>query len=228
MDDLVQRIYDKYIEDLVAIIELQKIITFLIYLSLTVFLLQDEKMSIWFNVINLNFKDFFDIKSEFWNSLKIGNIALSLALSLMTGYVYSFIKNRCFILLARIKNPNNYLDQLRSMIITSLTGNKEIDLALVKEWSKDLPDRKRKIARMHILGEIILSISIGSMIGFVFNKTWLDIVFFIVFIIISLLIQWQSYLYFLRKVVPIYLPQDLLFGINISAKEAFFSSTTDD
>jgi hypothetical protein len=228
MDDLTKRIYDKYVEDIVASLDLQRIIEFIIYLWFLVSLSQVSKYSIWPHVLDFNFKDVFDVKGQFWSSLKIGHMLGSLVASYFTGYLYNLIKKTCFLQFSRIRNPSAYFDKLRCLILKTLTGDKEVDLALSREWAKDLPGRKRKIVRMHIGGEIMLSISIASLSSVVLKKNWLDIIVAGVFLLATVIIQWKSYLYFIEKIVPLSLPKDLLLGINSSPQELFSSSSSEE
>jgi hypothetical protein len=228
MDDFAKRLYDKYVEDIVALIGLQKIVTFVIFVLVIIALSQKGSYSIWIEALNLPLATFIDLKGKFWGNLAIMQIVIAIVLSSLTGCLYTFLKSRFFIGFSKIKNPESYLNRLRAMILKSLTGNKEVDLAISQEWSEYLPVRKRKIIRLHILGEIYLSVSIASLLSAFLKKYWIDFGISLLFFSFTSWIQWKSYLYFLEKIVPLAMPKDLLLGINSSSQELFSSSASED
>jgi len=211
MDELIKFLKDKYIEDIVAPLELHKLIIFCGFVGTLSLPSKDDYLgSIWLNIGSINIKTILDPDSNIWSEITVFQILLSFLLTLFMSPVYSRLKSDFFQVFSKIQNIDAYLSRLVSRIRGSLTGNKAFDLILVKDISKDLNTRKKKLIRFHVWGEICITCIVISVIGLAQRVNTIDFVVAIIFLCTVIFIQWRAYLYYLEKVVPVALPEKIL------------------
>lgn len=211
MDELIKFLKDKYIEDIVSPLDLHKLIIFCVFVGALSLPSKDDYLgSIWLNIGSINIKNIFDPDSNIWSEITVFQILLSVLLTLFISPVYSRLKSDFFQVFSKIQNIDVYLDRLVRRIRGSLTGNKAFDLILVKDLSKDLNTRKKKLIRFHVWGEICITCIVISVMGLAQRVNTIDFVVSIIFLCVVIFIQWRAYLYYLEKVVPVALPEKIL------------------
>lgn len=222
MDELVKFLKDKYIEDIVAPLDLHKLVIFCVFIwTLSLSSTNSYLGSIWLNIGIINVRYIFDPSSEIWNEITVFQILLSILLTLVISPIYSRLKSDFFQAFSKIQSLDIYLNNLVTKIRSSLTGNKALDLVLVKDFSKDLSARKKKLIRFHVWGEICIAIIMISIIGLTTRLNFIDLVVAIFFICVVILIQWRAYIYYIKKVVPIALPEKFLRDGNFEAESEY-------
>lgn len=211
MDELIKFLKDKYIEDIVAPLDLHKLIIFCVFVGTLSLPLKDDYLgSIWLNLGSIDIKTIFDPDSNIWSEITVFQILLSVLLTLFISPIYSRLKSDFFQAFSKIQNIDAYLIRLVRRIHGNLTGNKAFDLLLIQDLSKDLNIRKKKLIRFHVWGEICIACILISTIGLTQRVNTIDFVVAITFLGTVTFIQWRAYLYYLEKVVPVVLPEKIL------------------
>lgn len=211
MDDLIKFVKEKYIDELIAPIDFHKIIIFLFFLA-TLNSTQNKNYigSIWLELGIIDIQNIFDIKSKVWENILIFHILIALSLTAVITPIYSVFKNNFFQKFANIKDLDTYVNKLYLKIKNSLTNNQSLNLILIKDISKDLDIKKKKLIRLHICGEICLSCVVVSIIGLTTKINLIDFAFALAFLSIVIYLQLRAYLYYIKTIIPIALPKKII------------------
>ncbi len=211
MDDLIKFIKEKYIEDLVSSIDIHKIIICLGFVWVLGLATNTSYLgSIWLEIGSIDTKDFFNFDSKLWTNITVFQILFSILLTLTISPIYSRLKSDFFQAFSKIRDLKEYIRRLTRKIRAKLTGNQALDLILVKDLSKDLNSRKKKLIKLHTWGEICISCLLVSIIGLSKRFNLVDLFSFFAFLIAVISIQWRAYLYYIEKVLPVSLPEKIL------------------
>jgi hypothetical protein len=218
MDDLIKFIKEKYIEDLISPIDLHKLIIFLAFVGVLGLAINTSYLgSIWLEIGSINVKNIFDSKSEIWSNITLFQIMLSVILTLTISPIYSRLKSYFFKAFSKIQDLELYVRKLTLKIREKLTGNQALDLLLVKDLSKDVRIRKKKLINFHTLGEVCIACLLISVIGLCKKINLFDLFSFLMFLIFVVFIQWKAYLYYLENVLPVVLPEKILMDSKFKA-----------
>lgn len=218
MDDLIKFIKEKYIEDLISPIDLHKLIIFVAFVGVLGLAINTSYLgSIWLEIGSINVKNIFDPKSVIWSNTTLFQIMLSVILTLIISPIYSRLKSDFFQSFSRIRNLESYIRELTSKIHEKLTGNQALDLLLVKDLSKDINIRKKKLINFHTLGEVCIACLLISVIGLGKKLNIFDVFSFLMFLTFVVFIQWRAYLYYLENVLPVVLPEKILMDSKFKA-----------
>jgi hypothetical protein len=218
MDDLIKFIKEKYIEDLISPVDLHTLIIFIAFVGILGLAINTSYLgSIWLEIGSINVKNIFDPKSEIWSNITLFQIMLSVVLTLIISPIYSRLKSEFFQAFSKIRNLESYIRKLTNKIKEKLTGNQALDLLLVKDLSKDINIRKKKLIKFHTLGEACIACLIISIIGLSKKFNIFDLFSFSMFLILVIFIQWKAYLYYLENVLPVILPEKILMDSKFKA-----------
>ena len=213
MNDLVAFIKSKYIEELVSPINLHTATIFLV--SLCALRLVPQKAcianSLWLLIAYLRPSDIINPQSRLWVDLVVLDIVIAILITTASNIIYSQLKQKTFQILSSIKDINDYVDKLKTRIFDNLTGNLAVDLLLVKDVSKNLPDVQKKLIRLHSFGELSVASFFISVISIIRGKVnTLDSLLISASVFLLFFFQWRAYLFYLERVVPVELPEKLL------------------
>jgi hypothetical protein len=213
MDELIKFIKEKYIEDIVSPLDLHKVVIFFVSLLALELLPSSSHKgeSVWVALMYSNIYMVLDPTSKLWAGLIVLDLVLAISMTLSVSASYSKIKALSFQRLSSIQDINTYISNVTNRISRTFTGNVAVDLVLVKDISKDLPKRRKTLIGFHIFGEFFLAFSLISATSTVKGGlNAIDLAVFCISIIIVFILQWQAYLYYLEKVIPLALPEKFL------------------
>lgn len=211
MDDLIKFVKEKYIDELIAPLDFHKIIIFLFFLATIKLTLSKNYIgSVWLEIGTINILNIFDIESEIWKNTVIFHILTAIILTLALTPIYSNLKSIFFQIFANIKKLDDYVHNLSKKISKSLTRNQSLNLILIKDISKDLDIKKKKLIRLHIFGEIYSSCFVISIIGLITKINLIDFTFALAFLALVIYSQFQAYLYYIKTIIPLALPKKII------------------
>lgn len=223
MDELISFLKEKYIEDIVAPLDLHRLAIFLSLVGALRLLSTEDAYfaSIWRAIGETKILSIFDSRGNVWSEITVSHVLLSVILTISISLVYRYVKSGLFQLLSKIQSIDEYLERLLQKIRGQLTGNKAIDLLLIKDLSSDLSIRKKKLIGLHAWGEVCMACIVISLVGLIRRVNLVDSGLAIVFSCTLLIVQWQAYLYYLEKVLPVALPEKILRDGDIEAESEY-------
>jgi hypothetical protein len=212
MDELISFLKEKYIEDVVAPLDLHRLAIFLALVGALRLIPSEDASyaSIWKVIGETRILSVFDSQGNVWSEITVSHVLISVILTIFISLSYRHVKSGLFQLFSKIKSIDAYLEGLLERIRGQLTGNKAVDLLLVKDLSGDLSVRKKQLIGLHAWGEVCMACVVISLVGLIRRVNLVDSGLVITFSCTLLVVQWQAYLYYLEKVLPVALPEKIL------------------
>jgi len=196
MDELVKELKKIYIEKLAKAYPLQRILVFFIYL-LGRSILDDSTGKSF-----IEFLGSFKIEGfqKLFLTTTIGDLCVATVLTFLTIKIYGFI-NKLFFM--HLSDQKGFLDSVEvwkartEKIVTSPENNRILAL----EIRKRIEAKKKTIINFHLMGEVLLSVSIVLLFSLA-SPNNIDFIFFLLCLLSILLIQRNAYIFYLRKILP--------------------------
>ena len=153
----------------------------------------------------------------------IGDFIKSLFLTFLSFTLYFYIKKYFFFHLSKIKGfPNDIKQWEKNYKENYKFLNEEEKKNKVNKITDKINLEKKKVISLHLIGQILLSIKILVIINIIKSINRIDIISIILISIPILIIQRETYLYYLRKLLPkIIAKHTLLEKEDFSHKKAF-------
>ncbi|MBD3886550.1 hypothetical protein IFO70_33290 [Phormidium tenue FACHB-886] len=201
MDELIKALREKYVKDLTSSLSLYRVIVFLLFLIALVIIPERKNESLWFEIAAVPLNAIISTSSPFVSRIVLLHIILGGVFTYLTGLLYKKIQIASFNFFASRRNFEGYIKKLRNRIESETTGNKTLDLYLIKDFKDELKLKKAFLYQIHIWGELVLVSSIISVMGCTkFNLA--DFLIGLLGVALILAIQRSAFSYYLSKIVP--------------------------
>lgn len=220
MDELVKELQKKYIEDLTSSFELHKIFVFVTFLVSFLKFIENKTGSIWLELINSRVKDILDTTNGPFSKTTILYIIICILLTYFSGLIYKFFKLRLFNFFASKRNFDAYVRTLINKSDGEVTESQSLNLYLADDQKIKIEIRRKSLARIHSISEILFSFLVVSIAG-IFKLNYIDFGFGLFFCIMIFYLQKKSCEYYISSIVPLLVIESLLRSKDFRFTEGF-------
>jgi hypothetical protein len=220
MNELINFIKDKYIENIKASVDLHKILIFMLFILALVSLSLKDSSSIWKVLGNIYISDILNTGDGFISKVRIFHLIAAFILVIVNGYSYQYLKSKTFTLFRSNKDLTEYVEKIQQKFRTESTDNDALNLYLASELKDEIGEKKSELFKIHVYGEILLSLSLISALNFL-HPNLDDLFIFVILFSGFWFIQKKSFEYYLAKMVPLLIFEKVFLGKDFEFDDNF-------
>jgi len=223
MDELIKDLRKIYVEKLTKSYPLERVLIFLVYLLGRCLLSVNRREAF----VEFVFSFQIDRFKKILPIITIGDCLIAFFLVILTVKIYWFIKRLTFMHLSRYKGFSDNIARWKQETEQVISSKAEHNKILVSDTRKRIDSKKKGVINLHLIGEVLLSLSIVILISFTtFNSK--DCVAFLLCLLAIVLIQRGAYLIYLKDILPQIVIEKTFTQKDFSHQEVFTDEFTEN
>lgn len=201
MEGFVDKIVEKYSEDLVRLFPIQKLFSMLIVALIFYMTKHGEYISSLESVLNLSLKDLIDSDGQLLK-ITLGTITLSLALISLASFTQGKIAKRISRFIANGYNLDNLSNKLH-FASKQLKIPPEIAAELANEHTERLERKKSNLAKISSFSEFLFIIASAEITAAIYGINFIDLTFSIIILLAWTVIRVKLIFMFIGEILPL-------------------------
>ncbi|MBT3484290.1 MAG: hypothetical protein HOG03_06505 [Desulfobacula sp.] len=169
----------------------------------------DQPKSIWIQLSKKKLKEIFSTDTGIIAKISIAIILSVIGLLTILHFLYRSLRKGLYILFSKSAKYSEYIKELQEKAVHNKSENFYFNTIVAINLESQLSDKMKHIRRLASIGETLFSLSILGCLSLAL-KYYIDFILSIIFLIISILIYFQSYKYYLSDYLPFFVQIQVL------------------
>jgi len=223
MDELVKELRKIYVEKLTKSYPLERVLIFFVYLLGRCLLSVNRREAF----VKFIFSFQIDKFKKILPIITIGDCLIAFFLVFLTIKIYWLIKRSAFMHLSRQKGFSDSIALWKQRTEEVISSKAEYNKTLVSDIRKRIDSKRKDVINLHLLGEVLLSLSIVILISLTaFNNK--DFAAFLLCLLLIVLIQRRAYIIYLKNILPELVSEATFIQKDFSHQKVFTDEFTEN
>jgi len=223
MDELVKELRKIYVEKLTKSYPLERVLIFFVYLLGRCLLSVNRREAF----VKFIFSFQIDKFKKILPIITIGDCLIAFFLVFLTIKIYWLIKRSAFMHLSRQKGFSDSIALWKQRTEEVISSKAEYNKTLVSDIRKRIDSKRKDVINLHLLGEVLLSLSIVILISLTaFNNK--DFAAFLLCLLSIVIIQRKAYIIYLKNILPELVSEATFIQKDFSHQKVFTDEFTEN
>ena len=216
MNNTIDGIKEEYLNNIVRTIPLHKAIILFFFILLFFDSLTHPFNSFWLKLINSKINFYFDLSSGFSSHLLVKHIILAILATYFNSIIYNKLKAKLFSFFSTYKDFKKIVKDLTETYKEELTESENLNFHLGKDIEKKLMVRSNILKIKFSISEVLFALSILSFTYCFFIFMFWDLALGILFLIIVLIMEFKSFIYYVSEILPYMVAERVFHGQEVN------------